>query len=169
MQTRAPLVTRDTGLLAALPGARVSFSLTTNREEVRRWYEPHCAPLAERVGAMKALRAAGIRVFATLAPVLPCDPDALVDAALEASNEDVIADPFHVRQVKKQGATMNLIVGTDWTGVLPVKISAITQDYTANVNSGDEAFCASYPPTPVEWPVLGALNAADSPTVGRST
>ncbi len=45
--------------------------------------------------------------------------------------------------VKKQGATMNLIVGTDWTGVLPVKISAITQDYTANVNSGDEAFCAS--------------------------
>lgn len=46
-------------------------------------------------------------------------------------------------KVKKQGATMNLIVGADWTGVLPVKISAITQDYTANVNTGDEAFCAA--------------------------
>jgi LCP family protein required for cell wall assembly len=47
------------------------------------------------------------------------------------------------QKVKKQGATMNLIIGTDWTGVLPVKISAITQDYTANVNSGDEVLCAS--------------------------
>lgn len=46
-------------------------------------------------------------------------------------------------KVKKQGPTMNLIVGTDWTGVLPVKINALTQDYTANVNTADETFCAS--------------------------
>lgn len=46
-------------------------------------------------------------------------------------------------KVKKQGSTMNLIVGSDWAGVLPVKISAITQDYTANVNSGDEVLCAA--------------------------
>jgi len=45
-------------------------------------------------------------------------------------------------KVKKQGATMNLIIGTDWTGVKPVTISELAQDYTANVNSADEAFCA---------------------------
>ena len=46
-------------------------------------------------------------------------------------------------KVKQQGSTMNLIVGSDWAGVLPVKISAITQDYTANVNTGDEVLCAA--------------------------
>ncbi len=105
VQTRGPLVTRDIDLLARIPGARVSFSLTTDRDDVRRWYEPHCAPLAERVAAMRTLRAAGIRVFATLAPILPCDPDALADAALEATNEHIIGDPFHVRAVKRHGAT----------------------------------------------------------------
>jgi hypothetical protein len=45
--------------------------------------------------------------------------------------------------VKKQGATMNLIVGTDFTEIKPVEISALTQDYTAQVNTGDEEFCAS--------------------------
>jgi LCP family protein required for cell wall assembly len=44
---------------------------------------------------------------------------------------------------KGQGKTLNLIVGTDWAGVRPVTISDITKDYTANVNSGDEKFCAS--------------------------
>jgi LCP family protein required for cell wall assembly len=45
--------------------------------------------------------------------------------------------------VKKQGSTMNLIVGTDFTAIKPVDISALTQDYTAQVNTGDEEFCAS--------------------------
>jgi hypothetical protein len=38
---------------------------------------------------------------------------------------------------------MNLIVGNDFTTVRPVEISDITSDYTANVNTGDEAYCAS--------------------------
>lgn len=46
-------------------------------------------------------------------------------------------------KVKKQGGTMNLIIGTDWAGVKDVKILDITQDYTAQVNTGDESFCAS--------------------------
>ena len=105
VQTRGPLVTRDIDLLTKLPDARVSFSLTTNRDEVRRWYEPHCAPLEERLAAMRTLRAAGLRVFATLAPILPCDPEVLADAALEATGENIVGDPFHVREVKRHGAT----------------------------------------------------------------
>jgi DNA repair photolyase len=105
VQTRGPLVTRDIDLLQQLPDVRVSFSLTTNREDVRRWYEPHCPPLADRLAAMHTLREAGIRVFATLAPILPCDPEVFADAALEASTENIIGDPFHVRAVKRHGAT----------------------------------------------------------------
>ena len=36
-----------------------------------------------------------------------------------------------------------VIVGSDFTAVQPVKILDITQDYTAQVNTGDEEFCAS--------------------------
>lgn len=46
-------------------------------------------------------------------------------------------------RVKKQGQTMNLIIGSDFSEVKPVVISAITKDLTANVNTADEKFCAS--------------------------
>ena len=108
IQTHGPLIVRDMRLLAKLAQRttlRVSFSLTTNRESVRRIYEPHCASIADRVSTMKALREAGITVHATLAPLLPCDPRQLAELALEATGQDVVGDPFHVRTVKKRGAT----------------------------------------------------------------
>jgi len=83
----------------------VSFSLTTDDEEIRRLYEPLCAPIGERLAVMRELRAAGIDTYATLSPLLPCDPEALADIAISATNRDIICDPFHVRAVKTTGAT----------------------------------------------------------------
>jgi DNA repair photolyase len=104
IQTRGPLVLRDLDLLRAAR-ARVSFSVTTDREDVRRIFEPHCAPISERWNTIAALREAGIPVTATLAPILPCDPERLVGLALEATDGAIVADPFHVRAVKRSGAT----------------------------------------------------------------
>ena len=45
LQTRGPLILRDLDRLrrlAARTTVRVSFSITTNREEILRLYEPHC-------------------------------------------------------------------------------------------------------------------------------
>ncbi len=108
IQTRGPLILRDLALLRKLAARtilRVSFSLTTDREEVRRLYEPHCAPIAERLSVIRTLRDAGITTFATLAPILPCNPRVLADLALAASGRDLIGDPFHIRATKKSGAT----------------------------------------------------------------
>jgi DNA repair photolyase len=108
IQTRGPLILRDLDLLGALAERtllRISFSVTTDREEIRRIFEPRCEPIAERLAAMNELSRAGLRVHATLAPLLPCDPEDLVDQAVEASNEALIVDPLHVRQTKSQGAT----------------------------------------------------------------
>ncbi len=108
IQTRGPLILRDLGKLATLADRttlRVSFSLTTDREDVRRWYEPLCAPIEERLSAMRQLRAAGIATYATLAPLLPSNPEALIDMAIEATGQAVICDPFHVRALKTSGAT----------------------------------------------------------------
>jgi DNA repair photolyase len=108
MQTRGPLILRDIDLLLELAKRtllRISFSVTTNREEMRRIFEPHCEPIAERLAVMQQLTQAGLRVHATLAPLLPCDPEELADQALEASNEALIVDPLHVRGTKTRGAT----------------------------------------------------------------
>jgi DNA repair photolyase len=108
IQTRGPLILRDLARLERLAGRtglRVSFSITTDNDRVRRLYEPHCAPISERLETVRRLRAAGIAVYATLAPLLPCDPEALIGLALDATDRDIIGDPFHVRAVKKSGAT----------------------------------------------------------------
>src|SRR5207244_553532 len=80
LQTRGPLILRDLDrlrTLTRLTTLRVSFSITTDRDDVRRLYEPHCPPPAERLDTVRALRDAGIETYATLAPLLPCDPEAL--------------------------------------------------------------------------------------------
>jgi len=108
IQTRGPLILRDLARLQRLAERttlRVSFSITTDNDRVRRLYEPDCAPIAERLETVRRLRAAGIAVYATLAPLLPCDPEALIGLALDATDRDIIGDPFHVRAVKKCGAT----------------------------------------------------------------
>lgn len=108
IQTRGPLIVRDLDKLTELSRRttlRVSFSITTNREAVRKLYEPHCATIDCRLKAIRQLRAAGITTFATLAPMLPCDPEELARMALEASDQDIIADPLHIRSVKPRGAT----------------------------------------------------------------
>lgn len=108
IQTRGTGILDDLGLLlraATRTTLRVSFSITTDRDEVRRIFEPHCAPIEARWQTVVALRRAGIEVFVTLAPILPCDPPALIRRALAATDGPVIADPFHVRETKRSGAT----------------------------------------------------------------
>ena len=108
LQTRGPMILRDLERLRALSQRttlRVSFSITTNREDVRRLYEPHCAPIAERLDVIRTLRDTRIETYATLAPLLPCDPEELALQALDASGRDLIGDPLHIRSAKPRGAT----------------------------------------------------------------
>jgi DNA repair photolyase len=105
IQTRGPLILRDLDLLRSIPPLRVSFSITTDREDVRRAFEPHCASIEDRWDTVQKLREAGIEVSVTLAPLLPCDPESLLRRALASTDGPVIADPLHVRAVKPRGAT----------------------------------------------------------------
>ena len=108
LQTRGPLILRDVAQLRQLAvrtRLRVSFSLTTDRDEIRKLYEPLCASVEERLHTLRTLRHEGIDTYATLAPLLPCDPAALARLALDATSNDVIGDPLHVRAVKSRGAT----------------------------------------------------------------
>lgn len=108
IQTRGPLIVRDLELLRRVARSttlRISFSITTNRDEVRRHYEPRCESIETRIETVRTLRAAGLEVYCTLAPLLPCDPERLAEWTIEASGRDLIGDPLHVRAAKPRGAT----------------------------------------------------------------
>ncbi len=108
IQTRGPLIERDLELLVEVSRKtklRVSFSVTTDDDRIRRLYEPHCESNDRRFETICRLREAGIDVHATLAPLLPCNPEVLAERAIAATTCDLIGDPLHVRQVKKSGAT----------------------------------------------------------------
>ena len=107
IQTRGPLILRDLDLLKNVSKhttLRVSFSITTNRDDVRKLYEPHCATFEERIETVRSLRDAGIETYATIAPMLPCDPETLVREAIRATGRDLIGDPLHIRETKARGA-----------------------------------------------------------------
>lgn len=108
IQTRGPLISRDLDLLQAAAKKttiRVSFSITTDREDVRRIFEPHCASIEERWQTVETLQAAGIETSVAIAPILPSNPEALIERAVRSSRGPIIADPLHVRAVKRSGAT----------------------------------------------------------------
>ncbi len=93
VQTRSPLVRRDTALLARIPRALASVTVTTADDGVRRLLEPDSPPLGVRVATLAALRAAGVRTQAAVAPLLPGDTRLLAEA-LEPVADRVVVDDF---------------------------------------------------------------------------
>lgn len=91
--------------VASRTDLRISFSITTDDDRIRRAYEPHCDPIERRFEVVRLLVEQGFQTFVTLAPLLPCDPDYLLDRALHVTPNPILCDPFHVRAVKPRGAT----------------------------------------------------------------
>lgn len=71
IQTKSALVTRDIDLLGRFKDAEVGFTFTTLDDGVRRAFEPGSSSVQEKLDAIKALRAAGIRVYVFFGPILP--------------------------------------------------------------------------------------------------
>jgi DNA repair photolyase len=93
LQTRSPLVCRDRDLLARIPSALVSVTVTTDDERVRRLLEPNAPSITRRIDALAELRAAGIATQAAVSPLLPSDPEALA-RRLEPVAQRVVVDDF---------------------------------------------------------------------------
>jgi hypothetical protein len=93
LQTRSPLVLRDAALIAALPRAGVSITVTTADEAVRRAFEPDSPSVARRIETLAALSKAGVRTQAAVAPLLPGDPSLLAEL-LEPVVDRVVLDDF---------------------------------------------------------------------------
>jgi len=72
VQTRSPLVGRDIDLLLRLEDkVRVSMTIETDREDIRKLFTPEAPPLAARFKTLQLLAEAGVPSQATIAPLLP--------------------------------------------------------------------------------------------------
>ncbi len=79
VHTRSHLMLQDIDLLKSFGDKlSVGVSITTDREEIAREFEPSAPAIAKRLTLIRGLNKAGIRVHVSMAPLLPCNPQRLV-------------------------------------------------------------------------------------------
>ncbi|WP_282939322.1 radical SAM protein [Paenibacillus sp. RC67] len=94
VQTRSPLVTRDIDLLLQMKDrVRISMTVETDLEPVRRAFTPAAPPLAARMKALKQLTDQGLDVQAAISPVLPSS-DQFAERLAEVVDRVCIDDFF---------------------------------------------------------------------------
>jgi DNA repair photolyase len=85
--TKSALILRDLDLYVALAErnlVRVSVSLTSLTDEIKRTLEPRAASPQARLRVMRQLTEAGVPVSAMIAPVIPAITDHEIEKMLEA-------------------------------------------------------------------------------------
>jgi DNA repair photolyase len=91
IQTKSSLVVRDVDLFQEFKEIEVGFTITTNDEKVASLFEPGAAPVRERLRALETVHASGVHTFAFLGPLLPGNPERLVES-LEGKADTVLID-----------------------------------------------------------------------------
>jgi len=71
IQTKSPLVLRDSDLLRNSQKIEVGLTITTADDEIRQIFEPNAPSVEERVRTLDQLHSAGIKTYAMIAPLLP--------------------------------------------------------------------------------------------------
>jgi DNA repair photolyase len=107
VQTRSPLVRRDIDLLLQLKDrVRVSMTLETDRDDIRKHFTPYAPPIGGRLKTLQLLADAGVSTQATIAPVLPSS-EAFADKLLQLVDR-VCVDDYYMGDGSGGKRTRNL-------------------------------------------------------------
>jgi DNA repair photolyase len=91
IQTKSALVLRDLDLIKDFEEIEVGITVTTDDEGIAKLFEPHASSIGKRLEALEKLHSAGVRTFAFIGPVLPGNPQKLVEA-LEGKVDSLLID-----------------------------------------------------------------------------
>ncbi len=89
--TRSPLCLRDVDIITRIEGMEVGVTVTTDRDEMRRLFEPFAPPIESRIEALRTLHGERVRTYAFVGPMLPLDPLRLIEA-LSGAVDEVLVD-----------------------------------------------------------------------------
>ncbi len=80
LHTRSHLVLQDLELLRQF-GEKLSvgISITTDDESICRQFEPGAPSISKRLHLLSSLSSAGIDVYVSMSPLLPCNPERLAE------------------------------------------------------------------------------------------
>ena len=97
--TKSDRVTRDIDLLAPMAAqglVSVALSVTSLEPAISRTLEPRAPSARKRLAAVKALNAAGVPAFVSIAPVVPGITDHEIEHILEAAAEAGARGAFYI-------------------------------------------------------------------------
>jgi DNA repair photolyase len=77
--TKSPLVLRDMDLIKRFKDIYVGITITTDDEGMRKIFEPNAPSISARINALKKLHDNGVSTYVFIGPVLPMNPEALVE------------------------------------------------------------------------------------------
>ena len=105
VQTRSPDVVRDCELFKKIQdrGGRVqvNMTVTTDDEDIRKTFEPHCPSNIARIRAIAEVAAQGIDTCITLTPLLMVtNAEQFANDLLETGVSNFIVQPFHFAKGK---------------------------------------------------------------------
>ena len=136
VQTRSPLVRRDTDILRKIIDAggrvQVNMTVTTDDDSIRKTFEPGCPSINARLRAITELQGEGIQSCITLTPLLPLsDPQAFTERLKETGVTRYIVQDFHL----PDGGQETFIARTDRRAV-----QATTEHYQTGPNGAIKAY-----------------------------
>ncbi len=88
--TKSPLVLRDIDLFKRFEDIEIGITITTDNDSIRKIFEPNAPPIGARLNALKTLHENGIKTYAFIGPVLPMNPERLVESIRPYSHRILI-------------------------------------------------------------------------------
>ena len=113
VQTKSVLLLRDLDILKDIDEIEVGLTITTDDERIAGLFEPGAAPVTKRLEALEKLHAAGIRTFAFIGPILPGNPQKLIENLSGIADRVFIDKMNYVGFVKRYYEVAGF--GREWT------------------------------------------------------
>lgn len=120
IQTRSPIVLRDIDLLKQFKHIRVNLTITTDSEEVKIRYEPHCPAISVRLKTAQKLAREGIPIGISISPMLPIsNPDKFAQQIAELNAQEYVTQFFKPTRSRFSAGTsassLQKMIEDNWT------------------------------------------------------
>jgi DNA repair photolyase len=113
IQTKSTLALRDLDLFREFEDIEVGSTITTDNEKVSRLFEPRASSVNDRIQMLETIRKTGIKTFAFIGPLLPGNPEKLIES-LSGKTDRIYIDKmnylstikgFYFKQGLREAAT----------------------------------------------------------------
>ena len=101
IQTKSALALRDLDLFLQFEDIEVGFTVATDNEEMAKLFEPRASSIKERLEALEKIHSRGIRTFAFVGPLLPGNPERLIQQ-LEGKVNKIFIDKMNYLNTMKR-------------------------------------------------------------------